>query len=260
MNKNHQFHLVDPSPWPLSISFSLMSTMTLTILYFNIKHMNFLIINLIVTIWIMMLWWRDIQRESTFQGNHTYLVVNSMKYGMMLFILSEILFFISFFWSFFHHSLSPNQEIGLNWPPMMIQSFNPLHIPLVNTLILLSSGMSVTWSHASMCNNNLFQTKKSLMITIIMGIYFSLLQIYEYVEAPFCISDSVYGSSFFLSTGFHGLHVLIGTLFLIHSWTRLNFIHFNKNHHLGIELSIWYWHFVDVVWLFLYSSVYWWGK
>nr|YP_009501910.1 cytochrome c oxidase subunit III [Freysuila caesalpiniae]AWU48914.1 cytochrome c oxidase subunit 3 [Freysuila caesalpiniae] len=260
MNKNHQFHLVDPSPWPVIISFIMLNYVTMSVMFFNLKKSIPMMLTLILIVWVMMIWWRDIQRESTFQGNHTHSVMISMKYGMILFISSEILFFFSFFWSFFHHSLSPSHEMGLMWPPLSIISFNPLNIPLMNTIILLSSGVSVTWAHSSMCSNNFFQTKKSLMITIIMGLYFSFLQFYEYLSSPFCISDSVYGSTFFITTGFHGIHVIIGTLFLIHVTLRLNKIHFSISHHLGMEMSIWYWHFVDVVWLFLYMSIYWWGK
>nr|YP_010987696.1 cytochrome c oxidase subunit III [Psyllopsis discrepans]WON66128.1 cytochrome c oxidase subunit 3 [Psyllopsis discrepans] len=258
--KNHQYHLVDPSPWPMIISIIILNYTMFSIKFFNLKQWNLMTLTMIMILWVMLLWWRDIQRESTFQGNHTNTVIVSMKYGMLLFIASEILFFFSFFWSFFHHSLSPNQELGLQWPPFNIKSFNPLNIPLMNTIILLSSGISVTWAHSSMCLNNLSQTKKSMIITIIMGMYFSMLQMYEYLEAPFCISDSVYGSTFFITTGFHGIHVLIGTLFLIHSYTRMSNLHFSNQHHLGMEMAIWYWHFVDVVWLFLYISIYWWGK
>nr|ATI24703.1 cytochrome c oxidase subunit 3 [Rhinocola aceris] len=260
MKKNHQFHLVDPSPWPVLSSCVLMATALNAINLLNTKLTNWFFFSLLTLLWIMLLWWRDIHRESTFQGNHTFLVTNSMKYGMILFITSEIWFFISFFWSFFHHSLSPNQEIGLLWPPLGLYVFNPLHIPLINTLILLTSGISITWSHSSMCMNNFSQTKMGLVITLALGSYFSILQCYEYQTAEFTISDSVYGSTFFLTTGFHGIHVLVGSMFIFHSLLRTNYLHFNKIHHLGMEAAIWYWHFVDVVWLFLYSTIYWWGS
>nr|YP_009500706.1 cytochrome c oxidase subunit 3 [Diclidophlebia paucipunctata]AWU48888.1 cytochrome c oxidase subunit 3 [Diclidophlebia paucipunctata] len=260
MNKNHQFHLVDPSPWPLIISLSTLNFIYFIVPFFKTKKIILLYLFLLIVLWIMILWWRDIQRESTFQGWHTHSVAKSIKYGMLLFICSEILFFMSFFWSFFHHSLSPAVEIGMHWPPNGISSFNPMHIPLINTIILLSSGVSITWSHAAMLKNNMFDTKKSLMLTIMLALLFSMFQFYEYLQAPFCMSDSVYGSCFFLTTGFHGIHVVIGTLFLIQALTRLNNIYFNCSHHLGMEMAIWYWHFVDVVWLFLYISIYWWGK
>nr|YP_009502246.1 cytochrome c oxidase subunit 3 [Acizzia uncatoides]AWU48811.1 cytochrome c oxidase subunit 3 [Acizzia uncatoides] len=258
--KNHQFHLVDPSPWPLIISFIILNYTSMSILFFNTKFNSPMVLSLMLIILTMFSWWKDVQRESTFQGNHTSSVMISMKYGMILFITSEVLFFVSFFWSFFHHSLSPNHELGLSWPPMNINTFNPLSIPLLNTIILLTSGVSVTWAHASMCMGNWNQSMKSLMITVALGMYFSLLQIYEYMSSPFAISDSVYGSTFFLTTGFHGIHVLIGTLFLVNVIVRMNKMHFSVNHHLGMEMAIWYWHFVDVVWLFLYMTIYWWGK
>nr|YP_009501871.1 cytochrome c oxidase subunit 3 [Aacanthocnema dobsoni]AWU48798.1 cytochrome c oxidase subunit 3 [Aacanthocnema dobsoni] len=260
MKKNHQFHLVDPSPWPILTSLLIFNYVIFSILYFNtqIYYPSLIYINLVMI--IMFLWWRDIQRESTFQGNHTLSVMKSMKYGMILFIVSEVLFFFSFFWSFFHHSLSPNMEMGLKWPPAGILSFNPLHIPLMNTVILLTSGITVTWAHSAMCYNNFNMTKNSLLLTIILGVYFTFLQYYEYLYSPFSISDSVYGSTFFITTGFHGIHVIIGTLFLFHSFIRMSKMHFSKTHHLGMEMAIWYWHFVDVIWLFLYMTIYWWGK
>uniref|UniRef100_A0AAU8G680 Cytochrome c oxidase subunit 3 n=1 Tax=Colposcenia aliena TaxID=3101724 RepID=A0AAU8G680_9HEMI len=260
MKKNHQFHLVDPSPWPFLMSITLLSCTTLTTMMLNVKNNFMMILVLLLVVWIMMVWWRDIQRESTFQGNHTKSVILSMKYGMILFICSEVLLFISLFWSFFHHSLTPGQEIGLIWPPVNMIPFNPLSIPLLNTLILLTSGISITWTHSSICNNNFYQSKNSLILTIILGLYFSMLQMFEYMTSPFSISDSVYGSSFFLTTGFHGVHVIVGTMFLIHCFNRMVKLHFNNYHHIGMELAIWYWHFVDIIWLFLYSSIYWWGK
>lgn len=260
MTKNHQFHLVDPSPWPLISSFLLLNIIRFIILFFKTKNNLLLLINLILLVWISILWWRDIHRESTFQGNHTILVTIIIKYGIILFISSEILFFVRFFWRFFHNRLSPNQEIGLCWPPQRIKRFNPIHIPLINTIILLRSGITISWTHSRIINNNFFQTKKRLIITIILGIYFSTLQIFEYIESPFSISDSIYGRTFFISTGFHGIHVLIGTSFIIHSLIRLNINHFSNKHNAELEICIWYWHFVDIIWLFLYISIYWWGK
>lgn len=258
--KNHQFHLVDPSPWPFTISFVILNYTIITLLFFNTKFYLPIRLNFFFIVWIILIWWRDVQRERTYQGNHTSFVITSIKYGIILFILSEILFFIRFFWRFFHHRLSPTHELGLVWPPKRIHPFNPLNIPLINTIILLSSGVSVTWAHASICLNNWKITKNRLLITISLGIYFSFLQFYEYFSSPFSIRDSVYGRTFFLTTGFHGIHVIIGTLFLIHVFLRIKNINFSLTHHLGIEISIWYWHFVDVVWLFLYITIYWWGK
>lgn len=169
-------------------------------------------------------------------------------------------FFISFFWRFFHLRLTQIIELGIKWPPTGIKVFNPFIIPLLNTIILLTSGISITWAHHRLINNNYKQLFYRLLITIILGIYFSLLQLFEYLEASFNISDSSYGSTFFLATGFHGLHVLIGTTFLIICFIRNILIHFSANHHFGFEAAAWYWHFVDIVWLFLYISIYWWGN
>lgn len=183
----------------------------------------------------------------------------NIKLGIILFIVSEILFFFSFFWSFFHLRLTQLIELGINWPPSGILTFNPFIIPLLNTIILLTSGISITWAHHRLLNNYFKQFIISLIITIILGVYFSILQIYEYYEAPFNISDSSYGSIFFIATGFHGLHVIIGTTFLIICYLRNKFIHFSSNHHFGFEAAAWYWHFVDIVWLFLFIVVYWWN-
>lgn len=205
-------------------------------------------------------WWRDITREATFQGIHSNKVVRGLQWGIILFIVSEVFFFISFFWAFLHRRLSPNIEIGIIWPPKRIQPFNPIQIPLLNTTILLASGISITWAHHGLLHNNYTQTKIALTITLLLGVYFTILQAWEYIEAPFTISDSIYGTTFFVSTGFHGLHVIIGSTLLLVSLIRHTNLHFSKNHHFGFEASAWYWHFVDVVWLLLYSIIYWWGS
>nr|YP_010463245.1 cytochrome c oxidase subunit III [Iphicrates gressitti]UUJ37769.1 cytochrome c oxidase subunit 3 [Iphicrates gressitti] len=257
---NHPFHLVDQSPWPLTGSIGAMTMATGMISWFHKNSSYLLIIGLLINLLTMFQWWRDIIREATFQGKHTSKVVNGLKLGMILFIISEVFFFISFFWGFFHSSLAPNIEIGMKWPPMGIETFNPMEIPLLNTMILLCSGLTVTWAHYSLMNNMYSQTTLSLMLTVILGIYFTILQAYEYNEAKFCISDSIYGSSFYMATGFHGIHVIIGTTFLLICLIRHMKFHFSKTHHLGFEAAAWYWHFVDVVWIFLYISIYWWGS
>nr|APX39421.1 cytochrome c oxidase subunit 3 [Altica palustris] len=259
-NKNHPYHLVDISPWPILGAISAMSMMMGLIQWFHLYNNTLFMIGLLTTSLIMFQWWRDITRESTHQGLHTLLVTNGMRWGMILFITSEVLFFFSFFWSFFHSSLSPSIEIGLQWPPKGIIPFNPLEIPLLNTIILLTSGLTVTWAHHSLMENNYKQALQGLIFTVLLGIYFSILQGYEYLEAPFSIADSVYGSSFFMATGFHGLHVLIGSTFLLICLIRHFLNHFSYWHHFGFEAAAWYWHFVDVVWLFLYISIYWWGN
>nr|YP_010947402.1 cytochrome c oxidase subunit III [Oberthueria caeca]WGO62439.1 cytochrome c oxidase subunit III [Oberthueria caeca] len=260
MNFNHPYHLVDYSPWPLTGAIGVLTLVTGLVKWFHNFNMNLLILGYIIVSLTMYQWWRDVSREGTYQGKHTILVTKGLRWGMILFIVSEIFFFISFFWAFFHSSLSPNIEIGAIWPPLSIMPFNPFQIPLLNTIILISSGVTVTWTHHALMENNYSQVTQSLFITISLGVYFTILQAYEYLEASFSIADSIYGSTFFMATGFHGIHVIIGTFFLMICFMRHFSNHFSKNHHFGFEAAAWYWHFVDVVWLFLYISIYWWGN
>lgn len=257
---NHPYHLVDYSPWPLSRAIGVLTLVTGIIKWFHNFNINLLIIGYTISILTIYQWWRDICREGTFQGKHTLPVSLGLRWGIILFIISEVFFFISFFWAFFHRRLSPNIEIGSSWPPNNITPFNPFQIPLLNTIILISSGVTITWAHHALIENNHSQATQGLFITIILGIYFTILQAYEYYEAPFSIADRIYGSTFFIATGFHGLHVIIGTIFLSVCFFRHLKTHFSKNHHFGFEAAAWYWHFVDVVWLFLYVSIYWWGN
>nr|YP_010364853.1 cytochrome c oxidase subunit III [Odoiporus longicollis]UOL50370.1 cytochrome c oxidase subunit 3 [Odoiporus longicollis] len=258
--KNHPFHMVDYSPWPLLGSLGTFTTMMGLIKWFHLYQNNLMLLGMFINFLVMYQWWRDIIRESTFQGLHTFKVTMGLRWGMILFITSEIFFFIAFFWAFFHASLSPSIELGMIWPPKGVTSFNPIEIPLLNTLILLTSGLTITWSHHSIMENNYTQAIQSLLLTVILGAYFSILQGFEYYQAPFSISDSIYGSTFFMTTGLHGLHVLIGSTFLFICLLRLYNNHFSSMHHFGFEAAAWYWHFVDVVWLFLYISIYWWGS
>lgn len=257
---NHPYHLVDYSPWPLTGAIGVLTLVTGIIKWFHNFNINLLILGYIITILTIYQWWRDICREGTLQGKHTILVSKGLRWGIILFIISEVFFFISFFWAFFHSRLSPNIEIGIIWPPISIVPFNPFQIPLLNTIILITSGITVTWAHHALIENNFTQTTQGLFITVILGIYFTILQAYEYIEAPFTIADRIYGSTFFIATGFHGLHVIIGTIFLLICLIRHINNHFSRNHHFGFEAAAWYWHFVDVVWLFLYISIYWWGN
>lgn len=258
-HSNHPFHLVDYSPWPLTGAIGAITTVSGLVKWFHQYDISLLILGTIITILTIYQWWRDISREGTFQGLHTFQVTIGLRWGIILFIVSEIFFFISFFWAFFHSSLSPTIELGAIWPPAGIIPFNPFQIPLLNTAILLASGVTVTWAHHSLIENNHSQTTQGLFFTVLLGIYFSILQGYEYIEAPFTIADAVYGSTFYVATGFHGLHVLIGTTFLLICLIRHINNHFSNNHHFGFEAAAWYWHFVDIVWLFLYVSIYWWG-
>nr|YP_010535381.1 cytochrome c oxidase subunit III [Amblyomma maculatum]UYB77942.1 cytochrome c oxidase subunit III [Amblyomma maculatum] len=254
----HPFHLVEKSPWPLTSSISAFSLTLGFVNYFNYKESELIFIALFLLILSSFQWWRDISREASLQGFHTKFVLQGLKFGMMLFILSEIFFFISFFWAFFHSSLSPNIELGSNWPPKNIFPFNPYEIPLLNSTILISSGISVTWAHHAIMNGKLKSSLLSLKMTIFLGILFTIFQMFEYYEAQFSITDSIFGSTFFLTTGFHGIHVIIGTIFLIISFLRIKNCLMSKSHFFGFEASAWYWHFVDVVWLFLFTFMYWW--
>nr|BAO52384.1 cytochrome c oxidase subunit III [Megacopta cribraria] len=259
-HSNHPFHLVDYSPWPLTGAIGAMTSTSGMVLWFHKNEMYLLWMGTAILLLTMYQWWRDIVRESTFQGKHTIKVINGLKMGMILFIISEVFFFISFFWGFFHSSLSPTVELGMTWPPKGIKTFNPMEMPLTNTMILLCSGITVTWAHHSMMESKFSQVKISLIMTVILGVYFTTLQAFEYLESSFCISDSIYGASFFMATGFHGIHVIIGTTFLLVCLMRHLKFHFTSAHHVGFEAAAWYWHFVDVVWLFLYISIYWWGS
>jgi len=204
-------------------------------------------------------WWRDVSHERSIQGFHTTLVVAGLRWGIILFIISEILFFTSFFWAFFHRRLAPNLELGSQWPPMGVLSINPFHVPLLNTAVLLARGVTVTWAHHALIQIKNTTTTKAIQLTIFLGVYFTTLQGWEYWDASFGLADSTFGSVFFLATGFHGIHVIIGSLFLTISFLRHKLNIYSLNHHTGLERAIWYWHFVDVVWLFLFTFIYWWS-
>nr|YP_007474886.1 cytochrome c oxidase subunit III [Liphistius erawan]AFC77874.1 cytochrome c oxidase subunit III [Liphistius erawan] len=260
LNHYHPFHMVDQSPWPLTGATSAFMMTLGMVKWFHLSTMMLFLLGVLFMMLTMILWWRDIIRESTFQGSHSKTVMTGLQWGMILFITSEILFFISFFWAFFHSSLSPTPFIGSSWPPIGISPFNPFQIPLLNTAILLASGITVTWCHQSIQEMNNKKALYSLFITCFLGVYFTMLQAWEYTEASFSMADSVYGSTFFLATGFHGLHVIVGSTFLFVCLWRIQKTHFSSKHHFGFEAAAWYWHFVDVVWLFLFTSIYWWGS
>lgn len=259
IKREHSFHLVDQSPWPLTGAIAAISITTGIVKWFQEYNFNLFFLGVLILTLTSIQWWRDIRREGTFQGLHTSVVSKGLRWGIILFITSEVLFFFSFFWSFFHRSLAPSIEIGLLWPPNGVTPFNPFQVPLLNTIILLTSGVTVTWAHHSLIEDNHSQALIGLIFTVVLGLYFTSLQALEYWEAPFTISDSSYGSTFFIATGFHGIHVIIGTSFLLVCTLRHFKSHFSPSHHFGFEAAAWYWHFVDVVWLFLYIRIYWWG-
>lgn len=258
----HPFHLVSPSPWPLNTSISLLATTFSAVLTFQgfTRGMNLLTIALISVVYCMSLWFRDVISEGTYLGNHTLAVQRGLNMGVGLFIVSEALFFLAIFWAFFHSALSPTIELGAKWPPMGIEAINPFELPLLNTVILLSSGVSVTYAHHSVIQGNRKGALYGLVYTVLLAIIFTGFQGIEYTVSSFTISDGTFTSCFYFGTGFHGLHVMIGTAFLAVGLWRLLAYHLTENHHLGLESAILYWHFVDIVWLFLYISVYYWGS
>jgi len=197
IKKFNPFHLVDVRPWPLLASNGALCLVLSGLFLINNVEILFLIISFSFMLSVSYLWWRDIHRERSVQGNHSLVVINGLKTGMILFIISEIFFFVSFFWSFFHSRISPIIELGQSWPPRTVISFNPIRIPLLNTILLLSSGVSITWSHHEILKNNFNKSKISLILTVFLGGIFTGFQGFEYIEAPFCIADSSFGSTFF---------------------------------------------------------------
>jgi heme/copper-type cytochrome/quinol oxidase subunit 3 len=215
-NEQHPYHLVNTSPWPLFTAVSLGSCALSFLLYFNYyKNSNlYIVLSLVFFCFFLTRWFIDVIIESTYEGHHTVKVQNGIRFAFILFILSEVMFFSSFFWGFLHCSLNAAVDIGSAWPPKKIITLDPWGLPLVNTIILLSSGITITWSHKAIIDNNRKSVIYGILSTVLYGLLFSLIQYYEYLEAPFNINDSIYGSLFFLLTGFHGAHVLVGSIFL----------------------------------------------
>lgn len=221
--------------------------------------LTFVVLSALLLITLSLLWWKDFSRESMI-GFHTHKLEVRLRISMLLFILSEVFFFVSFFWAFYDSSLVPVVEVGMMWPPKGISPLSVYSVPLLNTIILLTSGVTVTWAHHSLINNFFLKSVVSLFFTVFLGVYFLSMQYLEYAEASFCMSDGVYGRTFFMATGFHGMHVLIGTSFLFYVFISLLSGKLLYNHHFSFEAAAWYWHFVDVVWLILFISIYWWGR
>jgi len=260
--QKHPYHIVDRSPWPFLVALDSLPITIGAVMYFH-QYNNggrFLVLGLLGLLYLLKFWWRDVIIEGTFLGHHTLAVQKSLRIGFILFLFSEIMFFASFFWAFFHVSLDPSIFIGAIWPPEGIIPFDPYAIPLLNTYILLLSGATITYTHHSLIAGLESDARFGFFLTLTLGLAFSALQLYEYIVAPFSISDGVYGSTFFMITGLHGSHVLVGTIFIFVCAKRTRLLHFTRTHHLGFEFAVWYWHFVDVVWLFVYTFVYLWGS
>lgn len=258
----HAFHLVNESYWPILISFSALILFSSLAFYVHkIPYSGYLLIYAILLVgYCAYEWLNDIIDEATFSGYHTIVVRNGLKLGFFLFILSEIMLFFGFFWAFFHSSICPIIEIGCIYPPSGIHTIAVCDFPLYNTFILIVSGISLTWAHYSLSVNRMKDTIDAFLITIFLGFFFVILQMFEYYESTFSFSDSVYSCSFYMLTGLHGCHVIAGVSFLSVCLLRLLRRDYLLNHYLGLVFAIWYWHFVDIVWIFLFLTVYCWGS
>jgi cytochrome c oxidase subunit 3 len=294
MEKNHDYHLVNPSPWPLvgSIGALVMAVGAVILMrslgggsgVFGLRGPGVFFLGTMIVIATMFFWWRDVIKESH-AGDHTPVVQLHLRYGMIMFIASEVMFFVAWFWAYFSNSLYPApvhplnpettnaiigmvqraQETGGVWPPKptgdgrFVSTFDPWGLPMVNTLILLLSGTTVTWAHHALLENDRRGLVMGLSATVVLGVLFTCLQVYEYMHAGFQFAGHVYGSTFFMATGFHGAHVVIGTIFLLVCLIRALSGGLTPQKHFGFEAAAWYWHFVDVVWLFLFACIYVWG-
>ena len=270
---NHDYHLVDPSPWPALGALSGFVLALGAVIYMHPDMVGAesigawtVLPGLAMVIFTMYVWWRDVIKEAH-HGDHKPVVQLGLRYGMSLFIASEVMFFVAFFWAFFDASLFADQEIlfsrvehtGGVWPPTGVETFAAFDLPFMNTLILLLSGCTVTWAHHALREGKRQQVVHGLALTVALGVIFTCLQAYEYSHAAFGFTDGIYSSTFFMATGFHGFHVIVGTIFLAVCLVRASKGDFTPSHHFGFEAAAWYWHFVDVVWLFLFICVYWWG-
>ena len=255
----HPFHIVKPSPWPMLCSFAAGGLAVGAVWYFHDSVAWLMNLCAVLLIAFAALWFRDIIREASITQEHTSVVKKGFRYGMLLFIVSEVAFFGAFFWSYFNAALAPTEAIEFSWPPPGIQPIDPFDLPLLMTMILLLSGCTVTWAHAALLEGNKRDLVRGLGMTVLLGVIFSGFQIYEYAHATFAFKETIYASTFYITTGFHGFHVLIGTIFLAVCWWRARNDHFKPDDHFGFEAAAWYWHFVDVVWLFLFIAIYWYG-
>jgi cytochrome c oxidase subunit III len=253
----HPYHLVDPSPWPFVGSLSALVMMFGGVLYMQDIASWVFILGVVGVLFTMAGWFWEVIKEAEYRGFHNPVVQVSMRYGMVLFIASEVMFFVAWFWAYFNAALFPTVQIEGQWPPPGVQTFDTWDLPFLNTLILLTSGITVTWAHHALREGNRKHFLQGLLLTIFLGICFTAVQAIEYSHAAFGFTDGIYSSTFYMATGFHGF--LVGTIFLIVCYLRGRAGHFKPEHHFGFEAAAWYWHFVDVVWLFLFVSIYWWG-
>lgn len=265
--KPHPYHIVRPSIWPLLSAFAGGLFAVGMVMYMHDVHLFSVKVGLmgpiagvLAILTVMFGWWREILKESVVEKVHTPIAIIGMRYGMTLFIASEVMFFVAFFWAYFSAAFFPNAQIGYVWPPENIHTVDPFDLPFLMTMILLLSGCSVTWAHHAILEGKNKDAVKALGITVFLGVFFLSFQVYEYAHAHFGFTEGIYASTFYMATGFHGFHVLVGTIFLFVCWIRAQKGHFTPKGHFGFEAAAWYWHFVDVVWLFLFIAIYWWGS
>lgn len=265
--KHHPFYIPHASPWPLLGSMAAGTLAGGTVLFMhNISWGDFhfgtkvMVLGFLCVLAVMFGWWRQVIRESVVEKAFTKETTTGLRYGMALFISSEVMFFFAFFWAFFASSIFPKAAIGFVWPPKTIEVVHPFDLPFLMTMLLLLSGCTVTWAHHCILEGKQAESVKALAVTVALGIAFTCFQGYEYWHATYHFKDGIYPSTFFMATGFHGLHVIIGSIFLIVCLIRAAKGHFTPDKHFGFEAAAWYWHFVDVVWLFLFTAIYWWGN
>ncbi|UKJ74375.1 cytochrome c oxidase subunit 3 [Azospirillum brasilense] len=259
----HPYHLVKPSPWPLLGAFAAGLFATGMVIYMHGGGWLLAALGFVSILGVMFGWWRDVIKEAVREKAHTPVVKIGLRYGMALFIASEVMFFAAFFWAFYDAALYPKvfaeNPHGV-WPPPNITVLETFHLPLMMTLILLLSGVTVTWAHHAILEGRNKEASRALGLTVLLGVMFTFFQGWEYAHAAFGFTQGIYPSTFYMATGFHGFHVIIGTIFLAVCWFRTMKGHFTPQSHFGFEAAAWYWHFVDVVWLFLFVSIYWWGS
>jgi len=264
---DHPYHIVRPSIWPFCGAFAAFTLAAGAVLYMHKVEfwgqpvgLKGVFLGLAAVLAVMFFWWKDIIFEAVEEKAHTPIAKIGMRYGMSLFIASEIMFFFAFFWAFFNASLFPTDAIGGVWPPETVHAIEAFGLPFLMTMILLLSGCTVTWAHHAILEGDNDNAVRGLLYTVLLGIAFTCFQVYEYVHASFGFTDGIYSSAFYMATGFHGFHVLVGTIFLGVCYFRAKKKHFTAESHFGFEAAAWYWHFVDVVWLFLFCAIYWWGN
>jgi len=259
--RKHPYHMVPPSQWPAVATFSAVVIAVGALWYMKGGPNDLLLLGIATLLYTFCGWWHDIVVESRNGVDHTDVVRRGLRMGMVMFIASEVMFFFAFFWAYFNATVPfLSATAHAVWPPEGVVPLDTWDIPFINTCILLTSGATVTFAHHALRRGNQTWTAHWLLATIALGITFSGFQAFEYIHATFPFTGGIYSSTFYLATGFHGFHVLVGTCFLIVCWLRARAGHFTAKVHVGFEAAAWYWHFVDVVWLFLFACVYWWGS